>query len=105
MTKYLSDKLTILYTVLIIMVVYIHSTYLEAEQYYIASFLQKLTGGICRVANCLFFCISGYLFARNIIDMNGVFAKQRKRLRTLLIPYLLWNVVFVLWNVVLECIQ
>lgn len=45
MTKYLSDKLTLFYTLLIIMVVYIHSYYLEAEQYSIALFLQKLTGG------------------------------------------------------------
>lgn len=45
MTKYLSNKLTILYTVLIVMVVYIHSYYLEAEQYSISLFLQKLTGG------------------------------------------------------------
>lgn len=103
MTKYLSDKLTILYTLLIIMVVYIHSYYLEAEQYPIALFLQKLTGGgICGVANCLFFCISGYLFARNINNIHECFSKQKKRIRTLLIPYILWNVLFVLWYVVLE---
>lgn len=39
MTKYLSDKLTIFYTLLIIMVVYIHSYYIEAEQYSITVFL------------------------------------------------------------------
>lgn len=104
MNKYLSDKLTILYTLLIIMVVYIHSYYLEAEQYPCALFLQNLTGrGICRVANPLFFCISGYLFARNINCMKDVFSKQRKRIRTLLIPYILWNIIFVLWYVLLEC--
>lgn len=45
MTQYLSNKLTLFYTLLIIMVVYIHSYYLEAEQYPTALFLQKLTGG------------------------------------------------------------
>lgn len=105
MNKYLSNKLTILYTVLIIMVVYIHSYYLEAEQYWTASFLQKLTGGgICRIANCLFFAISGYLFARNIHSNSDVFHKMRKRLRTLLIPYLIWNVIFILWYVLLDVI-
>lgn len=46
MTQYLSNKLTLFYTLLIIMVVYIHSYYLEAEQYPTALFLQKLTGGV-----------------------------------------------------------
>lgn len=105
MTKYLSDKLTILYTLLIIMVVYIHSYYLEAEQYFAALFLQKLTGhGICRIANCLFFCISGYLFARNINSILDVWKKQKKRLHTLAIPYMLWNVIFVSWYVLLALI-
>ena len=103
MTNYLSSKLTILYTLLIVMVVYIHSYYVEAEQYPVALFFQKLIGsGICCVANCLFFCISGYLFVRNIHSLMEVFIKQRKRIRTLLIPYILWNVIFVLWYVVLE---
>lgn len=38
MTRYLSNKLTILYTVLIIMVVYIHSYYPEADLYPSARF-------------------------------------------------------------------
>ena len=105
MSKYLSDKLTILYTVLIVMVVYIHSYYLEAEYYPTALFLQKLTGaGICRIANCLFFVISGYLFARNIHSNSDVFQKIRKRLSTLLVPYLIWNVIFILWYVFLDVI-
>ena len=96
MTKYLSDKLTILYTILIIMVVYIHSRYIEAEQYPLANFLQILTGkGVCRIANSLFFCISGYLFARNTEDINSIWKKLKKRVRTLIIPYLLWNVIFI----------
>lgn len=105
MTRYLSNKLTILYTVLIIMVVYIHSYYLEAEQYPFAKFLQTLTGGgICRIANCLFFCLSGYLFARNVTSQADVWRKMKKRFSTLLPPYLIWNVIFVLWYVGLELI-
>lgn len=86
------------------MVVYIHSYYLESQQYNIALFLQNLTGakGICRIANCLFFCISGYLFARNIKNISDVWKKMKKRWRTLLLPYLLWNLIFILWYVVLE---
>lgn len=101
MSRYLSDKLTVLYTLLIVMVVYIHSYYLEGEQYQSTLFLQKFIGSLCRVANCLFFCLSGYLFARSIGNIKDVFAKQRKRFRTLIPPYILWNVIFVLWYVVL----
>ena len=105
MTQYLSNKLTILYTVLIIMVVYIHSYYTEVEQYPFAKFLQILTGwGVCRIANCLFFCLSGYLFARNITSQRNVLSKIKKRFSTLLPPYLIWNVIFILWYVVLELI-
>lgn len=93
-----------MYTVLIVMVVYIHSYYLEAQQYNVALFLQNFTGtkGVGRTANYLFFCISGYLFARNIKNINDVWTKMKKRWCTLLLPYLLWNLIFVLWYVVLE---
>jgi surface polysaccharide O-acyltransferase-like enzyme len=84
------------------MVVYIHSRYLEAEQYSVVLFSQKLTGGVCRIANCLFFCISGYLLARDINSIKDVWPKLRKRIRTFVIPYLLWNMIFVLWYVALE---
>lgn len=105
MTKYVSDKLTVLYTMLIIMVVYIHSYYPQGEDYPIADFLQKFTGnGICAVANCLFFAISGYLFARNVTDLNSVVRKSLKRIKSLLPPYLIWNVLFVLVYVFLDLI-
>lgn len=105
MTKYVSDKLTVLYTMLIIMVVYIHSYYPQGEDYPIVDFLQKFTGnGICAVANCLFFAISGYLFARNVSDSNSVVRKSLKRIKSLLPPYLIWNVLFVLVYVFLDLI-
>lgn len=104
MSKYLSDKLTILSTILIIMVIYVHSCYQEAEQYSTALFLQKLTSNICSIANCLFFCISGYLFAYSIQQFNDIYFKLQKRLYTLLLPYIFWNIIFVLWYVMLDII-
>lgn len=102
MTKYLSDKITVLYTLLIIMVVYIHSYYLEAEQYEVTEFIQKFMGNSFGIANCLFFSISGYLFARTVQSLKDVWEKQKKRFRTLMVPYILWNLIFVLWYVILE---
>ena len=55
MTKYLSDKLAILYTLLIIMVVYIHSYYLEADTH-VAGSLHPLERDIyvmvCSIGIC-----------------------------------------------------
>lgn len=98
MDKNLSDKLRVLSSFSIIMVVYIHSYYLEGETYELNKFIQNLIGqGICRVAVPLFFTISGYLFFININDgLTSVLIKIRKRAMTLLIPYIICNVWFVL---------
>lgn len=87
------------------MVVYIHGYYLEAKNYTVALFIQEIFDkGILSVANCLFFSISGYLFARNITSIKDVWKKQKKRFRTLLLPYILWNIIFILWYVLLAVV-
>lgn len=54
--------------------------------------------GICRLAVPCFFFISGYLFFNRLHDWSwdewG--RKMRNRVRTLLVPYLLWNVIALL---------
>ena len=46
--------------------------------------------GLARITVPLFFVISGYLFYLNVPDgIKSVFHKQKKRIRTLLIPYLI----------------
>ena len=98
MNKNLSDKLRVLSFFSIIMVVYIHSYYLEGESYKQNEFIQVLIGqGICRVAVPFFFTISGYLFFIKIKDgFMSVLIKIRKRITTLFIPYIICNVWFVL---------
>lgn len=44
-SPYLSSKITLFYTLLIVMVVYIHSTYLEMYQYKSSDFVLKFFGG------------------------------------------------------------
>ena len=51
--------------------------------------------GLCASAVPLFFLISGFLYFKGCESQFGLkdyMAKNRKRLRTLLIPYLLWNI-------------
>ena len=104
MTKYLSSKITFFYTLLIVMVVYIHSTYLEMYQYETADFVWKFWGGygLCSVANPLFFIISGFLLVGGVTTVLDLLKKLRKRVRTVIVPFILWNAIFVLWYVVLD---
>lgn len=52
-----------------------------------------LSQGIARLAVPIFFFISGYLFFQKVSEFNIEAYKNKigKRIRTLLIPYLLWN--------------
>lgn len=54
--------------------------------------------GICRLAVPCFFLLSGFLFFNGLQDWSWPEwgRKMRKRVRTLLVPYLLWNVIALL---------
>ena len=51
--------------------------------------------GICRIAVPCFFMISGFLYFSKLEkwDKRVYFEKEKKRVRTLLIPYILWNAI------------
>lgn len=78
-------------------VVAIHASPLSLEAVY--NFLRI---GCCNVlvssAVPAFFMISGWLFFWNVKEWNGqvYFKKMRSRCFSLLIPYLLWNCLFIL---------
>lgn len=65
--------------------------------YHVASELFSQVIG--RIAVPLFFFISGFLFFLNIgiFDQNCYFSKLKKRAKTLLVPYLFWNIAFLLF--------
>lgn len=49
----------------------------------------------------MFFLISGYLFFRSgVLDKRVYISKLRSRLHTLLLPYLLWNLIAFLYFVI-----
>ena len=54
-----------------------------------------LSEGVCRIAVPAFFLISGYLFFVNLEqwDKEVWTGKMKRRVHTLLIPYLIWNLV------------
>lgn len=53
------------------------------------------SGAFCRLAVPCFFFVSGYLFFYKMQEWNwqSYAGKLKKRLRTLLVPYLLWNLI------------
>lgn len=101
MTQYLSDKLRVLSLISIIFVLYIHSRFQPNEimgmAYYdkIQLFTSEMIG---RCAVPLFYLISGYLFFMKVPDgVKSIGRKIRKRIRSLLIPYFIGCVFFVIF--------
>lgn len=96
MTQELSRKIKILSFVAIVGVLYMHSMYVESRQWYYLWVIQTFIG---RVANCavpFFFIISGFLFTKGIKRYTDAYPKIKKRVSTLLVPYLFWCTVFIL---------
>jgi len=84
---------------LMLMVVFIHAKFMvngvnTVTPYDVVSHF--FTSVISQVAVPLFFFISGCLYFRDYSDftINTYWKKQRRRLNTLVIPFLLWNTVF-----------
>lgn len=94
MTQYLSDKIKVCSFVSILLVLYIHSDFHEipneVEKMSFNIILQNFVSGkIGRLAVPVFFMISGYLFFIKVKNIGDVFRNQKKRIRTLLVPYLI----------------
>lgn len=107
MPPHLSKKIKVLSFFCILLVLYIHTYYNEGEKYESCMFLVSLFGqGISYIAVPLFYLISGYLFflGTESKPINVVFGKQKKRIRTLLVPYLIANALNLLFYLMLPCV-
>jgi surface polysaccharide O-acyltransferase-like enzyme len=108
MNSYLSEKLKILSAISILLVLYIHSGFHADEidgmafNGYVQEMISNMIG---RCAVPLFYIISGYLFFYKVPNgMRSIFEKMKKRVRTLLIPYIIAAVFFVVFFLVIELI-
>lgn len=79
------------------MVCYLHSYYPEANEYVVAGGIQRILTGLFQLANPFFFLLSGFLFFNQLKGLKDCFVKIKKRIRTLVIPYLLWNLITVFY--------
>ena len=107
MTQYLSDKIKILSFVAIILVLYIHSGFHDYPHEILGMefnhFLQSaISEKIGRCAVPLFYMISGYLFFRKVNSMNDVLDKMRKRVNSLLVPYIIAAIFFPMFLLLVE---
>ena len=95
MSQYLSEKLRLLSFFCILLVLYIHSNFhfaeTELEEMRLCYYLQEgISGMLGRLAVPMFFAISGFLFFKGTEDsINVVYQKQRRRVKTLAVPYFL----------------
>ena len=105
MTQYLSDKLRVLSLVSIILVLYIHSGFHadEIEGMMMNDSVQTFVSGmIGRCAVPLFYVISGYLFFLKVPEgIKSIYGKMRKRVGTLVVPYIIGCLFFVGFGVLM----
>ena len=105
MTQYLSDKLRILSLISIIIVLYIHSGFHadEIEVMVMNDRVQEFVSGMMgRCAVPLFYVISGYLFFLKVPEgMKSIYGKMRKRVGTLVMPYIIGCLFFICFGVLM----
>ena len=109
MNQYFSEKIKVVSFFSIILVLYIHSGFhdypheIAGMQF---NFLLQdiISGEIGRCAVPMFYMISGYLFFLNVGSINDVYHKMRKRVHTLLIPYVVACLFVPLFYLLLEVV-
>lgn len=107
MDKYLSNKLKIISFFLIVLVLYIHSGFPYNEINKMALNLHTQRGISSILGRCavpLFYIISGYLFFYTAHNLSDVFLKIKKRFWSLVIPYIIGCIYFIVFFLVLSFI-
>jgi peptidoglycan/LPS O-acetylase OafA/YrhL len=92
-TPELSKKIKFLRLPLIIGIVAYHSPTMSVgyADAFFQNFMANAWGGSCVH---FFFILSGFLFFQNFnLSLNSYLEKLKSRFRTLLVPYLFWNLV------------
>lgn len=75
-----------------LMVIMIHQHTVGGNAYTVSSrIISFFTHGICTAAVPTFFLLSGYLFFRNAESVSDIVQKQKKRIKSLLMPFLAWS--------------
>ena len=90
MTSKEKNKIIYLHFILSVLVILIHSINNNTK----FENLFSMNAGLGQLAIPLFFIISGLLFFRTAHSLDDVKTKIRKRVYTLFIPYVIWNLIY-----------
>lgn len=90
MTNIEKNKITYIHFILSVMVILIHSINNDTK---IERFF-SIDNGIGQFVVPLFFIISGFLFFRNVTSIYDVKRKMQSRIKTLFLPYIVWNFIY-----------
>lgn len=108
MTQYLSEKIKLLSAIAILLVLYIHSGFHPDEIQGMAlnhNTQELISTMIGRCAVPLFYTISGYLFFLAVPNgLSSITEKMRKRVHTLLVPYIITALFYVAFQVLINSI-
>lgn len=96
MTRRESNKIKYILFIVSVLVILIHSLNNETR------FERFFANGIGQFAVPTFFLISGFLFFRTVHTLYDIKHKLRRRIRTLLIPYLIWNLIYYALNLLMK---
>ena len=77
-----------------VLVVMIHADVQEGCPESVRMVKDLVVGGVCGLAVPFFFAVSGYLLAGHVGEDGWWGSALKKRVWSLLVPYLIWNVVF-----------
>lgn len=98
-TVELSHRMTTMSAICAIMIVAIHCTPIPPAgiwQWWVANMLGA--DGLCRIAVPWFFVASGFFLAGRWGEIGWYSQSVRKRIRTLLVPFVIWAVVGLIFN-------
>lgn len=84
------NKIVYLHFIMSVLVILIHSINNDTK----FEKLFSMEFGIGQFAVPLFFVISGFLFFKNVKSISDVKQKINRRIYSLLVPYLLWNLIY-----------
>lgn len=86
---------------MVVLVVFIHTCIFTSDKcsYVVYHLIRSVISNLMNVAVPVFFFISGFLFYRNIEkwNWNAYINKLRRRIHSLLIPYVLWNTFYIMF--------
>ncbi len=93
-STYYQTKISIVSACLVILVLYVHAYFINPDAYPFSQAVLPVVERLSyRAINPTYFAISGFLFFFGIGKAADCFPKMWKRVRTVLIPFVLWNII------------